>query len=146
LFNGIITSYRDVSDRVREYSGRTHPAPSLSPWRGLALVEIETPKSRFLTALSWPGVLAVTQANTIYRGYAQLVAGLPYTVTPDEMVRIARAWVDSRNLVVTVEQTVFTNPPHGRPPNLRDYAGSHIVITVATRNHYAAESIIVWVS
>jgi hypothetical protein len=146
LFNGITTSYRDVSDRVREYSGRTHPAPSMSPWRGSALMEIETPKSRFLTALSWPGVLAVTQLNTTYRGYAQLVAGQPFTVTPDEMVRIARARVDGGTLVVTVEQVVFANPPPGRPPDLRGYVGTHIVMTVAARNHYAAESIVVWVS
>jgi hypothetical protein len=146
LFNGITTSYRDVSDRVREYSGRTHPAPSMSPWRGPALMEIETPKSRFLTALSWPGVLAVTQLNTTYRGYAQLVAGQPFTVTPDEMVRIARARVDGGTLVVAVEQTVFANPPPGRPSDLGGYAGVHIVMTVAARNHYAAESIVVWVS
>jgi hypothetical protein len=146
LFNGITTSYRDVGDRVREYSGGTHPAPSMSPWRGPALVEIETPKSRFLATLSWPGALAVTQANTAYRGYAQLIAGLPYAVTPDEMVRIARARVDSGILVVTVEQTVFANPPPGRPPDLRDYAGTHVVITVANKNHYATESIIAWVS
>jgi hypothetical protein len=146
LFNGITTSYRDVSDRVREYSGGTHPAPSLSPWRGPALMEIETPKSRFLTALSWPGVLAVTQANTTYRGYAQLVAGQPFTVIPDEMVRIARARVDGGTLVVAVEQVVFANPPPGRPSDLRGYVGTHIVMTVAARNHYAAESIVVWVN
>jgi hypothetical protein len=146
LFNGISTSYRDVSDRVREYSGRTHPAPSMSPWRGPALMEIETSKSRFLAAVSWPGVLAVTQLNTTYRGYAQLVAGQPFTVTPDEMVRVARARVDGGTLVVAVEQTVFANPPPGRPPDLRDYVGTHIVMTVAARNHYAAESIVVWVN
>jgi hypothetical protein len=146
LFNGITTSYRDVSDRVREYSGRTHPAPSMSPWRGPALMEVELPKSKFLAALSWPGVLAVTQLNTTYRGYAQLVAGQPFTVTPDEMVRIARARVDGGTLAVTVEQVAFANPPPGRPSDLRDYAGTHIVMTVATKNHYAAESIIAWVS
>jgi len=144
LFNGIMTSYRDVSDRVREYSGGTHPAPSLSPWRGPALVEIETPKSRFLTALSWPGVLAVTQANTTYRGYAQLVAGQPFTVTPGEGYRVARAWIDSRALVVTVEQTL--DPRAGWTVDLRALTGTHIVITVASRNPYNAESIIVWVS
>jgi hypothetical protein len=118
----------------------------MSPWRGPALVEIETPKSRFLTALSWPGALAVTQLDTTYRGYAQLVAGQPFTVTPDEMVRMASARVDGRILVVTVEQVVFADPPAGRPPDLRGYAGAHIVITVAHRNHYATESIIAWVS
>jgi hypothetical protein len=146
LFNGIVTSYRDVDYSVREYRGGTHPAPSMSPWRGPALMEIETPKSRFLTALSWPGVLAVTQLNTTYRGYAQLVAGQPFTVTPDEMVRIARARVDGGTLVVAVEQVVFANPPPGRPPDLRGYAGTHIVMTVAARNHHAAESIVVWVN
>jgi hypothetical protein len=144
LFNGISTSYRDVSDRVREYSGGMHPAPSLSPWRGPALVEIETPKSKFLAVLSWPGVLAVTQANTIYRGYAQLVAGQPFTVTPDEGYRVARAWIDSRALVVTVEQTV--DPRAGWTVDLRALTGTHIVITVASRNPYNAESIIAWVS
>jgi hypothetical protein len=144
LFNGIMTSYRDVSDRVREYSGGTQPAPSLSPWRGPALVEIETPKSRFLTALSWPGVLAVTQANTTYRGYAQLVAGQPFTVTPGEGYRVARAWIDSRALVVTLEQTV--DPRAGWTVDLRALTGTHIVITVASRNPYNAESIIAWVS
>jgi hypothetical protein len=144
LFNGISTSYRDVSDRVREYSGGTHPAPSLSPWRGPALVEIETPKSRFLVAVSWPGVLAVTQANTTYRGYAQLVAGQPFTVTPGEGYRVARAWIDSRALVVTVEQTL--DPRAGWTVDLRALTGTHIVITVASRNPYNAESIIAWVS
>jgi hypothetical protein len=144
LFNGISTSYRDVSDRVREYSGGTHPAPSLSPWRGPALMEIETPKSRFLAALSWPGVLAVTQANTTYRGYAQLVAGHPFTVTPNEGYRVARAWVDSRALVVTVEQTV--DPRAGWTVDLRALTGTHIAITVAPRNPYQVESIIAWVS
>jgi hypothetical protein len=144
LFNGIMTSYRDVSDRVREYSGGTHPAPSMSPWRGPALVEIETPKSRFLTALSWPGVLAVTQANTTYRGYAQLVAGQPFTITSDEGYRVARVWIDGRALVVTVEQTL--DPRAGWTVDLRALTGTHIVITVASRNPYNAESIIVWVS
>jgi hypothetical protein len=144
LFNGIMTSYRDVSDRVREYSGGTHPAPSLSPWRGPALVEIETPKFRFLTALSWPGVLTVTQANTTYRGYAQLVAGQPFTITSGEGYRVARAWIDSRALVVTVEQTL--DPRVGWTVDLRALTGTHIVITVASRNPYNAESIIVWVS
>ncbi len=144
LFNGITTSYRDVSDRVREYRGGTHPAPSLSPWRGPALMEIETPKSRFLAALSWPGVLTVTQANTTYRGYAQLIAGLPYTVTPNEGYRVARAWVDGGALVVTVEQAL--DPRVGWTVDLRALTGTHIVITVASRNPYQAESIIAWVS
>jgi hypothetical protein len=144
LFNGITTSYRDVSDRVREYSGETHPAPSLSPWRGPALVEVEIPKSRFLAALSWPGVLAVTQANTTYRGYAQLIAGQPFTVAPGEGYRVARAWVDGRALVVTVEQAL--DPRVGWTVDLRALAGTHIVITVASRNPYQAESIIAWVS
>jgi hypothetical protein len=144
LFNGINTSYRDVSDRVREYSGGTQPAPSLSPWRGPALFEVELPKSKFLAALSWPGVLAVTQANTTYRGYAQLVAGQPFTVTPGEGYRVARAWIDSRALVVTVEQTV--DPRVGWLGDLRALTGTHIVITVAPRNSYNAESIIAWVS
>jgi hypothetical protein len=144
LFNGIGTSYRDVSDRVREYSGGTHPAPSLSPWRGPALMEIETPKSRFLAALSWPGVLTVTQANTTYRGYAQLIAGQPFTLTPGEGYRVARAWVDGRALVVTVEQAL--DPRVGWTVDLRALTGTHIVITVASRNPYQAESIIAWVS
>ncbi len=144
LFNGIITSYRDVDDRVREYSGGTHPAPSMSPWRGPALMEIETPKSRFLAALSWPGVLAVTQFNTTYRGYAQLIAGQPFTVTPNEGYRVARAWVDSRALVVTVEQAL--DPRVGWTVDLRALTGIHIAITVASRNPYQAESIIAWVS
>jgi hypothetical protein len=144
LFNGITTSYRDVSDRVREYSGGTQPAPSLSPWRGPALMEIETPKSRFLAALSWPGVLAVTQANTTYRGYAQLIAGQPFTVAPNEGYRVARAWVDGRALVVTVEQAL--DPRVGWTVDLRALTGTHIVITVASRNPYQAESIIAWVS
>jgi hypothetical protein len=144
LFNGIGTSYRDVSDRVREYSGGTQPAPSLSPWRGPALMEIETSKSRFLAALSWPGVLAVTQANTTYRGYAQLIAGQPFTLTPGEGYRVARAWIDSRALVVTVEQTV--DPRAGWTVDLRALTGTHIVIAVASRNPYNAESIIAWVS
>jgi hypothetical protein len=144
LFNGISTSYRDVSDRVREYSGGTQPAPSLSPWRGPALMEIETSKSRFLAALSWPGVLAVTQANTTYRGYAQLIAGQPFTLTPGEGYRVARAWIDSRALVVTVEQTL--DPRAGWTVDLRALTGTHIVITVASRNPYNAESIIAWVS
>jgi hypothetical protein len=144
LFNGITTSYRDVSDRVREYSGGTQPAPSLSPWRGPALMEIETSKSRFLAALSWPGVLAVTQANTTYRGYAQLIAGQPFTVAPNEGYRVARAWVDGRALVVTVEQAL--DPRVGWLVDLRALTGTHIVITVASRNPYQAESIIAWVS
>jgi len=144
LFNGISTSYRDVSDRVREYSGGTHPAPSLSPWRGPALVEVELPKSRFLAVLSWPGVLAVTQANTTYRGYAQLIAGQPFIVAHNEGYRVARAWVDSRALVVTIEQTL--DPKAGWTVNLRALTGTHIVITVASRNPYQVESIIAWVS
>jgi hypothetical protein len=144
LFNGITTSYRDVSDRVREYSGGTHPAPSLSPWRGPALMEVELPKSRFLAALSWPGVLAVTQANTTYRGYAQLIAGLPFTVTPNEGYRVARAWVDDRALVVIIEQAL--DPRVGWTVDLRVLTGTHIAITVASRNPYQAESIIAWVS
>jgi hypothetical protein len=144
LFNGITTSYRNVSDRVREYSGGTQPAPSLSPWRGPALMEIETPKSRFLAALSWPGVLAVTQANTTYRGYAQLIAGLPFTVALNEGYRVARAWVDGGALVVTVEQAL--DPRVGWTVDLRALTGTHIVITVASRNPYQAESIIAWVS
>jgi len=144
LFNGISTSYRDVSDSVREYSGGTHPAPSLSPWRGPALVEVELPKSRFLAALSWPGVLTVTQANTTYRGYAQLIAGLPFTVAPNEGYRVARAWVDGGAFVVTVEQAL--DPRVGWTVDLRALTGTHIVITVASRNPYQAESIIAWVS
>jgi hypothetical protein len=144
LFNGITTSYRDVNYNVREYRGGAHPAPSMSPWRGPALMEIETPKSRFLAALSWPGVLAVTQANTTYRGYAQLIAGLPFTVTPNEGYRVARAWVDGGALVVTIEQAL--DPRVGWTVDLRALTGTHIVITVASRNPYQAESIIAWVS
>jgi hypothetical protein len=108
------------------------------------LVEVEIPKSRFLAALSWPGVLAVTQANTTYRGYAQLIAGQPFTVAPGEGYRVARAWVDGRALVVTVEQAL--DPRVGWTVDLRALAGTHIVITVASRNPYQAESIIAWVS
>jgi hypothetical protein len=144
LFNGIVTSYRDVGYVDREYSGGTQPAPSLSPWRGPALMEVELPKSRFLAALSWPGVLAVTQANTTYRGYAQLIAGLPFTLTPGEGYRVARAWVDGGALVVTIEQAL--DPRVGWTVDLRALTGTHIVITVASRNPYQAESIIAWVS
>jgi hypothetical protein len=144
LFNGISTSYRDVSDRVREYSGGTHPAPSLSPWRGPALVEVELPKSRFLAALSWPGVLTVTQANTTYRGYAQLIGDKPYAITPSVSYRVVKAQVDSRSLVVTVEQTI--DPRSGWIADLRTLTGTYIVITITPRNSYETESIIAWVS
>jgi hypothetical protein len=145
LFNGINTAYRDIPNtRIREYSGGTQPAPSLSPWRGPALIEVELPKSKFLATLSWPGVLAVTQANTTYSGYAQLIAGQPFIVAPNEGYRVARAWADSRALVVTVEQTV--DPRVGWLVDLRALTGTHIVITVASRNPYQAESIIAWVS
>jgi hypothetical protein len=144
LFNGITTSHRDVSDRVREYSGGTQPAPSLSPWRGPALMEIETSKSRFLAALSWPGVLAVTQANTTYRGYAQLIGDKPYAITPSVSYRVVKAQVDSRSLVVTVEQTI--DPRSGWIADLRTLTGTYIVITITPRNSYETESIIAWVS
>jgi len=144
LFNGITTSHRDVSDRVREYSGGTHPAPSLSPWRGPALMEIETSKSRFLAALSWPGVLTVTQANTTYRGYAQLIGDKPYAITPSVSYRVVKAQVDSRSLVVTVEQTI--DPRSGWIADLRTLTGTYIVITITPRNSYETESIIAWVS
>jgi hypothetical protein len=72
------------------------------------------------------------------------MAGQPFTLTPGEGYRVARAWIDSRALVVTVEQTV--DPRAGWTVDLRALTGTHIVMTVATRNHYAAESIVVWVN
>jgi hypothetical protein len=144
LFNGITASYRDVNDRVREYTGGIQPAPSLSPWRGPALVEVELPETKLLAALSWPGALTITQANTTYKGYAQLVGGKPYTVTPNVSYRVAKALVDSKTLAVVVEQTL--DPRKGWTVDLNMQAGSHAIITITPRNPYEVESIIAWVN
>ncbi len=144
LCNGLSTSYRDVDERVREYTGKTELAPNPSPWRGPALVEIEMPKGRFLVALSWPGVLAVTQANITYKGYAQLIGDKPYTITPNTGYRVAKAYVDSLTLMVTVEQTIDSR--RGWIADLSSFKGSHVIVTIASRNPHEVESIIAWIS
>ncbi len=143
LYNGITTSYRDIGG-TREYTGGTQPAPNLSPWRGPALIEIELPQAKFLTAISWPGILTITQANITYKGYAQLLGDKPYTITPNISYRVAKTLIDSTKLKVIVEQTLDSRK--GWITSLNTYTSTHITITITSRKPYEMESIIAWVN
>jgi len=139
LANGVNATYMWVDDRTKLYEGGTSIAPNPSPWAGPAVLEVETPAGRELTAISWPGKLEIIQAGVTWRGYAQIIPDQPYTVNPQAALRASPATIDPQTLTVRVTLTI--NAKDGW--NLASFSGRHAIL-IAASNY--PESIVAWIN
>ena len=148
LLNGIKASYKDSGpsyepERVRVYEGSSTLAPNPSPWVGPAVLEVERLNgevaSRTLLVLTWPRGLEVVQANTVFTGYAQIVADQPYTVKPEgAKLRFTPATIHRDKLVAEVHVTLDAT----RNWNPLEHTGKHTIAVSTSKG----EQVLVWVN